>query len=290
MATTIAQSTTKTEMMSSTDISSAPTVQSVLNFYAPPDDGSAPYNVVATQERNYRQDARIVGIHDLRGYETLPVLDKNGFTFDLSAPPFTYGDFFAKDGTEKTEFIKKEYYPRVQEAVKRLTGGSKVVIFDHTARLPNSARTPVGRVHIDQSLRAAVERVKLHGGDDPDLVNLYVSAQKRFQIVNYWKPLAKITRDPLAVADARTINPASLVSVQHRYPNRTGETVGMKYDGGQEWYFLSGMDVTEAMLIKCADNKRDVPAKQIPHSAFALPGQTGPGRVSIEVRTLVFFD
>ncbi|KAK9324366.1 hypothetical protein V1517DRAFT_317903 [Lipomyces orientalis] len=290
MATTTAQSITKTEMMSSTDISSATTVETVLNFYAPPDDGSAPYNVVATQERNYRQDARIVGIHDLRGYETLPVLDKNGFAFDLNAPPFTYADFFEKDGTQKTDFIKKEYYPRVQEAVKRHTGGSNVVIFDHTVRLPNSARTPVSRVHIDQSLRASAERVKLHGGDDPGFVNQYVSGQKRFEIVNYWKPLAKVTRDPLAVADARTINPASLVGVQHRYPNRTGETVGVKYDAGQQFYFLSGMDVTDAMLIKCADNQTNVPAKQIPHSAFALPEQTGPGRVSIEVRTLVFFD
>ncbi|KAK9483267.1 hypothetical protein V1527DRAFT_473618 [Lipomyces starkeyi] len=290
MSTTTTQLFATTQPKSMKDISSAPTVLSTLNFYAPPPDNSPPYTIVATREHNFGQDTHAVEIHDLRGYETWPDLDIHGFTFDLDAPAFTHADFFDGEGIEKTSFIQKEYYPRVQEAVKRLTGGGKVVIFDHTVRLPNSNRTPVDRVHIDQSLRAALERVKLHGGEDPEFVDPYVSGQKRFEIVNYWRPLSKVTRDPLAVADARTIKSENLVGVQHRYPDRTGETVGVKYDPGQQWYFLRGMDVTEAMLIKCADNKEHIPAKQIPHSAFPLPGQAGDGRESIEARTLVFFD
>ncbi|KAK9369969.1 hypothetical protein V1509DRAFT_618111 [Lipomyces kononenkoae] len=288
--TTQYHTTTTRQAAATKDISSAPTVPSTLNYYASPPDNSPPYTVVETREHNYGQDTEAVEIHDLRGFESVPTLDVNGFMFDLSAPSFTHTDFFDKAGTQNTDFIQNEYYPRVQEAVKRLTGGAKVVVFDHTIRHPNSNRPPVERVHIDQSLRAARERVQLHAGDDRDFAEPYVSAKKRFQIVNYWKPLSKVTRDPLAVADARTIKPENLVGVQHRYPNRTGETVGVKYDPTHQWYFLKDMDVTEAMLIKCADNKDQVIAKQIPHSAFTLPEQTGDGRESIEVRTLVFFD
>ncbi|KAK9377980.1 uncharacterized protein V1513DRAFT_408259 [Lipomyces chichibuensis] len=290
MSTTATKLFANPKLKSMKDISSAPTVVSRLNFYAPPPDNSPPYTIVATREHNFGQDARTIEIHDLRGYEACPDLDIHGFAFDLNGPEFTHSDFFDEEGIEKTSFIQKEYYPRVQEAVKRLTGGGKVVLFDHTVRLPNSNRTPVDRVHIDQSLRAALERVKLHGGEDPKFVDPYLSGKKRFQVINYWKPLSKVRRDPLAVADARTIKSENLVGVQHRYADRTGETVGVKYDPGQQWYFLSGMDVTEAMLIKCADNKEDIPAKQIPHSAFPLPGEAGDGRESIEARTLVFFD
>ncbi|KAK9240660.1 hypothetical protein V1525DRAFT_394577 [Lipomyces kononenkoae] len=291
MSTTTTQYTTSFQpTVANKDITLAPTVSSKLNYFSPPPDNSVPYTVVETREHNYGEDSQAVEIHDLRGYESVPTLDLNGFTFDLSAPAFTHADFFDTAGTEQTNFIQTEYYPRVQDAVKRLTGGAKVVIFDHTLRLPNSTRTPVERVHIDQSLRAARERVELHAGEDRDFAESYVSGKKRFEIINYWKPLAKVTRDPLAVADARTIKSEDLVGVQHRYPNRTGETVAVKYDPAHQWYFLKGMNVTEAMLIKCADNKEDVIAKQIPHSAFTLPGQTGDGRESIEVRTLVFFD
>ena len=60
------------------------------------------------------------------------------------------------------------------------------------------------------------------------------------------------------------------------------------------WLYLSEMQDTEVMLLKCFDSDLAVPARFTAHSAFELPpppadAEPLPGRQSIEVRTLVFY-
>lgn len=66
------------------------------------------------------------------------------------------------------------------------TGATRVFIFDHTIRRKKdsepedaSTRGPVRSVHIDQSYRASVERVRYHLPDEAETL-----LQKRFQIIN----------------------------------------------------------------------------------------------------------
>lgn len=123
------------------------------------------------------------------------------------------------------------------------TGASRIFIFDHTIRRqpadsasqPNLTdeerrqrlRGPVQRVHIDQSYEAALSRVPHHLPDEADRL-----LRSRVQIINVWRPIKPVQRDPLAVAEAQSVQEESLVPTALIYPNRRGETLNVKYDPG----------------------------------------------------------
>ena len=172
------------------------------------------------------------------------------------------------------------------------------MIFDHTIRRPSkddrsadpanvsrSIRGPVQRVHIDQSYSAATDRVRHHLPDEADTL-----LQSRYQIINVWRPIKPIFKDPLGVADANSVPDSDLVGVKLVYPDRVGETYTVKPGEGHEWYYLYGQQTDEVMLIKCFDSLTDGRARRVPHSAFVNPKTEGEApRESIEVRALVFY-
>ena len=61
-------------------------------------------------------------------------------------------------------------------------------------------RGPVQRVHIDQSYKAGFDRVRHHLPEEADQL-----LQGRSQIINVWRPIKPIFKDPLGVADARSV-------------------------------------------------------------------------------------
>jgi hypothetical protein len=85
----------------------------------------------------------------------------------------------------------------------------------------------VKRVHIDQSYSAALSRVPHHLPDEAEKL-----LKGRVQIINVWRPIKTVQRDPLAVADASSVSDDGLVVVELIYPNRRGETLSVKYDAG----------------------------------------------------------
>lgn len=106
-------------------------VSTIINYVTLPEDGSKPITYVtpdpetAERKRNYEYEPHEVQIENLRGREDTVSLDKNGFAF-FHAP--------AQHKSFKTdEEIEKEYYPEVIEHLKKFTGASRVVIFDHSA-------------------------------------------------------------------------------------------------------------------------------------------------------------
>lgn len=177
------------------------------------------------------------------------------------------------------------------QLIKTSTGASRVFIFDHTVRRAakgssqsNPFRSPVKRVHIDQSYAASKNRVTFHRPDEaPELL------KGRYQIINVWRPIKTILKDPLAVADARSVPDSDLVPVKLIYPDREGETYAVKPDPGIKWFFRYGQTPDLVTLIKCFDSKTDGRARRVPHSAFVNPStEDEAGRESIEVRALVF--
>jgi len=120
------------------------------------------------------------------------------------------------------------------------TGATRIFIFDHTIRRqpPSSAPTdrtlrgPVQRVHIDQSYKAALSRVPHHLPEDAEKL-----LQSRVQIINVWRPIKTVQRDPLAVAEANSVDDSSLVVTELIYPNRRGETLAVKHDPGHRYMF-----------------------------------------------------
>jgi hypothetical protein len=112
----------------------------------------------------------------------------------------------------------------------------------------------------------------------------------RVQIINVWRPIKTVERDPLAVADAHSVSEDELVPIGLIYPTRKGETLAVRYSPSHRWYYKKGLTPQEVLLIKCFDSKTDGRARRIPHTAFVDPSSKSdaPARESIEVRCLVF--
>ncbi|KAF2277353.1 uncharacterized protein EI97DRAFT_493302 [Westerdykella ornata] len=253
------------------------------------DDGSPPHPTYVDRPETFDRpfEQHPVTVRDVRGREHEFTLDGNGFQFH-------------KHKSEEKDFvddekIKARYYPEIEQLLKEVTGATKVFIFDHTIRrqAPSAGgdpsrtiRGPVQRVHIDQSYAAALSRVPHHLPEEAERL-----LQGRVQIINVWRPIKTVQRDPLAVAEASSVDDGSLVVTELIYPNRRGETYAVKYDPKHRWYYKSGLTPEEVLLIKCFDSKLDGRARRVPHTAFHVPGtEDKEGRESIEVRTLVFHE
>lgn len=279
-------------------------VTTQLTFYAPPPDNAQPYNYVQTPppdtpQRNYQDATHSITLTDIRNNEPAYTLDKAAIQPLQNIPTTTTPATFTDDNA-----VTNHYYPEVESLLlTHVPGAHKVVIFDHTIRREGASNTgpasriPVHRAHVDQTLRAAAERVKLHVPDPNEAESLL---RGRFRIINVWKSLDEsgpVLSEPLAFADAASVDAEDLVPVEHRYPTRTGETLGVRFNERQRWLYWSGMVGSERLLLKCADSwgGRVVDdgvevRSSAPHSAFSDP-RTAPGakgRESIEVRALVF--
>ncbi|KAJ5366202.1 hypothetical protein N7541_000143 [Penicillium brevicompactum] len=260
-------------------------VQTTLNFLKEKEDGSPPDPTYVGKPETYdRPHVSIPAtIHDISGHELDYALDSHGF------------QLYYHESTEKDfrddEKIKREYYPETEQLLKDATGASRIHIFDHTIRrgqpegsTGQDLRGPVQRVHIDQSYEAAKSRVPFHLPEDaPELL------KGRYQIINVWRPIKTILKDPLAVADAHSVPDSDLIPVKLIYPNREGETYSVKPDPNIKWYYRYGQTPDLVTLIKCFDSKTDGRARRVPHTAFSNPETVNEApRESIEVRALVF--
>lgn len=218
-------------------------VQTVLNYHKPNEDGSPPHPTYVDRPETYDRpfESHPATVKDVRGRENEFSLDTTGFQFYKHAS-------IEKDFTDD-EQIKDQYYKETAQLLKDAsvhkpprtthplthpsTGATRVHIFDHTIRrqppgAPSQSRQlrgPVQRVHIDQSYSAALSRVPFHLPADADTLQ-----QSRVQIINVWRPIKTVLRDPLAVADAHSVSDDSLVVTELIYPTRRGETYAVKHD------------------------------------------------------------
>lgn len=223
--------------------------------------------------------------------------------------------------------VRKGYYGEVEQLVKdKLPGVKKVVIFDHTIRRRDktSPRQPVQQVHVDQTPGAAETRVRRH----LPVEEAEELLKGRYQIVNVWRPIENPASDfPLAVVDWRTTTPQDFVKVDLLYPTRDvsddgddrgketvpnpknlgstsgyevkGETFAVQPSDKHRFFYVKDMTPDETMFIKCFDsrgqglpNGKEGLASCTPHTAFFDPATPvdAPGRQSIEVRCLVFYE
>uniref|UniRef100_A0A0B7JZR1 Amino acid permease/ SLC12A domain-containing protein n=1 Tax=Bionectria ochroleuca TaxID=29856 RepID=A0A0B7JZR1_BIOOC len=250
-------------------------VRTILNYHKDNEDGSPPRPTYVDRPDSYERpySSHDATIHDVRGEEHLYTLDKNGFEI--------YRRAAAEKDFVDDEHIKAVYYPETEQLLKDATGASRIFIFDHTIRRNpagsekqgRNLRGPVQRVHIDQSYSAAKSRVPHHLPEEADAL-----LRGRYQIINVWRPIRTIQRDPLAVAEAHSVLDTDLVGIPLIYPTRSGETYAVKHNEGHRWFYKSGLEPDEVILIKCFDSKTDGRARR----------EDAPARESIEVRALVF--
>jgi hypothetical protein len=237
---------------------------------------------------NIALDARRVRIADARAIAGELSLDIEGFAVVRS--PTAVQDFWDEAQTLALG------HPEAAELVKAATGASRVVVYDHTLRkrvqgaLDRSAdapRQPVGRVHVDQTVRSGPQRVRDIMGEAAERL-----LERRAAIINVWRPIGRPARDwPLALGDARSIAREDLIPSELRFRDRTGEIYNLAYSPAQRWLYIPDLPPEAALLIKCWDSCEAV-ARFAPHSGFedpTTPPRT-PARESIEFRTLAFFD
>ncbi|KAL7933519.1 hypothetical protein V8C35DRAFT_304639 [Trichoderma chlorosporum] len=270
-------------------------VTATLNFYTAPADGAEPYNLVGDDHpkhlalRNYGDDLHDVVIHDIRGNEAGFSLDRDAFQLVQGVPQSAEQDF-VDDAS-----IQKNYYPEVERLLRdKVPGADSIYIFDHTIRRsrPDAHRSPVLRVHIDQTPASVEKRVRRYFPDEADAL-----LQRRYRIINVWRPLNKnpVESSPLAVASTSTLDEKDVIPIAHRYSDGyVGATAAVNYNPGQKWYYASGMTGDERLLIECFDSESLKPGSgiggRVPHTAFTDPRTRvdAEGRESIEVRALVF--
>jgi len=207
-------------------------------------------------------------------------LDEEGFA--LRRHVSSVGDFYDDAVVASLGWVE------AAELVTEATGAKHVHVFDHTRRrrAPEALRQPSTRVHVDYTENSAPKRVlDLFGPDAEHLL------ARRFAFINVWRPLRHAASDwPLALCDARSVNPADLIAADLVYPDRRGEIYNLAYDPRQLWFYAPDMGLDETLLIKCYDSREDV-ARFTPHTAFESPltPPDAPPRESIEFRAIAFF-
>jgi hypothetical protein len=237
------------------------------------------------RDGNYRNFT--VRVHNARPYVRELLLDRQAFI--LTNHETAVRDFY------DAEEVRSRYFPEVEALIKRETGASKVVVFDHTVRTADRAverglRTPVQSVHNDYTEKSGPQRVRdLLPPDEAER-----RLKKRFAEYNVWRNIAQepIEMSPLGFVDAQTIAPRDLAVCDLVYADRTGEIYQGVYNADHQWHYFPAMTRDEAILIKCYDSAKDGRARFSLHSAFEDP--TSPTnakpRQSIEVRAFAFFD
>ncbi|KLO11932.1 hypothetical protein SCHPADRAFT_891210 [Schizopora paradoxa] len=275
----------------------ANTIEATLIYTQTPADGSKvfqfmyPDPITGERKSNHTPAPVKMVIEDLRGKEDSVTLDEAGFQF-VKAP-------VKHTSLASDEEIQEEYYPESIELLKKLTGASKVICFDHTIRRrrPGVAgdtpetRQPAAGVHVDQTEASAIARLRKHlsAAEADELL------KHRFQIINIWRPIGHPAFDhPLALCDFRTVNAKTdLVPGVLKFPDMERETFVVKHNPAHKWKYVRGMTPDEIVLIKCYDSVQDGSvAIYTPHTAFEDPTTPpdAPLRESIELRFFVFYE
>jgi hypothetical protein len=243
------------------------------------------------QRTNGAYETHRVRIEDGRALAGELSLEQNGFV--LVQRPTAVRDFFDK------AHMRSVYYPELVALVKEISGASRAVVFDHTVRSGNESereeklvREPVLYVHNDYTEVSGPRRIREllpTLAPEWDVESLLA---KRFAIIQVWRPIRTVLENPLAIADARSLDSGDLITVERRYPDRVGETYRLKFNPAHRWVYFPRMQPDEAIVFKVYDSARDGRARFTPHTAFRDPTTPpdAPHRQSVEARLFAFFD
>ncbi len=257
------------------------------------DTGTPPVRYIDWPEMAHMEIAPTYALHDVAIRNGRPLQD----TFKLDTHGFVFVDHHTsmKDFTDEAE-RKRVYDAEVALLIKKHSGASDVVVFDHTIRvgdekvqLSTGARPPVKGVHNDYTETSAPRRLREIVGD----LEAERRLKKRWAIIQVWRPIrGTVMIDPLGICDGRTIPQKGFILVQRRYKERTGEVYHIAYNPEHVWYYFPRMERHEAMVFKVFDTDTSVPTRFTAHSAFEDPDtpHNAPPRESIETRTFAFWE
>jgi len=285
--------------------------------------GVKPWNKVDGPGVSFKYTDRESYVNSIRGQESNFTTENSGFqviTSPAKEKAFT-DDAAVRDGYyDEVEEVLRKTHPGIK----------KVVIFDHTIRrrTPGSARAPVQQVHVDQTAGATETRVRRHLPADEaeellkgryQIINVWrpienPASDYPLAVIDWrsTKPEDFVKVDLLYPKRADSVtddddrgkevepDPNSISSTEG-YEVK-GETYAVQPNDSHKFYYMKDMTPDEVMMLKCFDSYgedakgdgqgRKGLAVRTPHTAFVDPQtpKDAPGRQSIEVRCLVFYE
>ncbi|KAJ9297871.1 hypothetical protein DTO271G3_4092 [Paecilomyces variotii] len=207
-----------------------------------------------------------VTIHDIRGQENDFTLDRNGFQYIRHEVPGL------KDRSNE-DAVAALLIPETETLVQKLTGATKTIVFAHRIRSKatdtakrGDSRAPAYDVHSDFTVTGALHHLEVNIKDPAEREQL---TKGRFCVINVWRPLKTITRDPFAGR------------------NEFGSVV---YNDKHRWFYLSHQEPSEPLVFKQFDS-REVGngGVTLAHCAFIDPEYANAeARESIEIKMFAF--
>ncbi|KAH8820172.1 hypothetical protein F5884DRAFT_763153 [Xylogone sp. PMI_703] len=165
---------------------------------------------------------------------------------------------------------------------------------------------PVRSVHIDFSPQGVQQMIR-HARDDvvahsQDIIAAEEAGQpaRRYAMYSLWRPLRKITRDPIALIDPDSfVFDKELIEFVNRQPGISGDfwtgvhLVSPDAANQHKWYYIREQDQDEALLIQLYDSYARQEGRPIgtPHASPDMTSGIPEGgwRESIETRVMAFW-
>ena len=266
-------------------------VQTTFNYWNDPGDGSKPTPIIIGGGRISNRRPHVPHeflVTDVTGEEDKYLLDSHGFQY-------CHQKSAEKDFVDENA-IQTTYYEECRQLLKEVTGARRIHIFNYKVRrgptqwhhlgFSNLAnRGPVTRTHVDQSYDGAELRLRWEFPDEADEL-----VKRRYQIINVWKPIVTIAKDPIATADSKSVPDGDLVAAEMTEDGFKGEQWVVRHNPNHKWYYKHRLTPDDVLLIKCFDSNTSVARRSL-HSAFEDPNHRDKeSRQSIEVRCLVLYD
>jgi len=250
------------------------------------------------------------GVHfeDARPKAKELALDKQGVILVPHTTKLTTSDFY--DHPEK---VWGQYYAEIRALLKQVTGASRVIVFDHNVRNPQRAKWHRGVIsyvpyaHNDYTTLSGLQRVRDCAVARPftDVATaceegviheeeLEALLQGRYILINAWRNISEmpIVRDPLGVADGRTIRNEHYITTDLVHRDRQGQTYSVTEDPEHHWMYFSDMRKDEILLFKCYDSLESLDVlRWTAHTGFCDPRapSNAPLRESVDARCICFF-
>jgi hypothetical protein len=263
-----------------------PFIETTLNYVDPKAEIGA-HNDVERDKSTLKLVSFRLPIHDMRPVAGRLSLEDTGFV--LLERRSRVANFY--DPAE----IDAVYLPEIEALIRELTGAERVLIFGTLIRndardAPPGMRKPVFNAHVDYDLptiRAVAAKIL-----GPAEAKRYENG--RIVLINVWRPIATVEKNPLALVDAATVAAGDLVfgpiggKSQADVPNAAG--YNLAYNPDHRWYYVPQMRPDEVLVFKLCDS---VPGavQWAAHTSFHDPSgrPDAKSRQSIELRTLALF-
>ncbi|KAJ5126762.1 hypothetical protein N7448_007541 [Penicillium atrosanguineum] len=272
--------------MESTTLSTVKNVDTELVFWHRPEDMSVVSDFTKDKPEECMpamkalDEKHPVQVQDIRGQEGRFTLGQNGFQY-------VHHDILGFDKASDSTHVESVIIPEMEKLVQQITDATRTITFTHRVRcfaddsamLANN-RAPAHIVHSDFTAAGALCHLRSVVQDAEERQRLL---EGRVQIINVWRPLKTIERDPLATGDK--------TALQNRLVLPTGWNELGKYafNPRQKWYYVGGQRPQEAPIFRQFDSQEDQGGMTLPHTAFVDPSSTsGPARESIEIKMFAF--